>query len=96
MSRSGRRQVGYACRLPTLMFISFQKPAIDLSQTSVAIGKQRWSPKTGRHVKADSHTLLRRTTTMSSTRRRRYPFGLKAKAALEAVRGEQTVSEPSC
>lgn len=54
---------------------------------------ERWPQEIGQCVKVDRHTLTMEEHPMSKTKRKRYSAEFKSKVALEAIKGEQTLSE---
>ena len=56
-------------------------------------GRKRWPQEIGQCVKVDSHPLTMEEHPMSKTKRKRYSAEFKAKVALKAIKGEQTLSD---
>lgn len=55
--------------------------------------RKRWPQEIGQCVKVDSPILTMEEHPMSNTTRKRYSAEFKAKVVLEAIKGDQTISE---
>ena len=57
------------------------------------VRQERWTPKIGQSCKVENTTDDEGSTEMSKAKRRRFSAEFKAKVALEALKGEQSLSE---